>query len=346
MVFPRLETAREAKVAFAVMPKHSPTLSDIFQRANLTNDLRAVEQRLMDRAGSRSALLTAAGRYTVAAGGKRLRAALVLLSARLGQYDLVRALHPAVAVEMLHGASLVHDDLVDHTDQRRGRKTVHAQWDNQVALMLGDYLFAVSASELAFEPDPRIIRFYAEAALTVVEGELHPVTQLVPLDVALEQYRRKIAAKTGALFVAACKAGIAVAGGSDAEIEAMGVFGYELGMAFQIVDDVLDFIGDEAKLGKPAGNDLREGTLTLPLIYAVAYGKQPGLQPLVHSPIPHPDDVPALVDAVIRAGGIQRAMAEAHASAERALQALDRFGPSPARTACTEILQFVLDRQA
>src|SRR5262249_49940125 len=162
-------------------------------------------------------------------------------AARLGEYDLARAARPAVAIELLHAASLIHDDLVDHTLRRRGRVTVHARWDSHVALMLGDYFFALSANELASEPDPRIIGFYADAANTVVEGELRPVTQLEPIEVALAQYRYKIGCKTAALFEAACRAGIAVAGGSAEQIEALGGFGYDLGLAFQIVDDVLDF---------------------------------------------------------------------------------------------------------
>ncbi len=235
----------------------------------------------------------------IGAGGKRLRAALVLLAARLGHYDLERAAHPAAAVELLHTASLVHDDLVDHAPRRRNHATIHTRWGNTVALMLGDYFFALSANELAAEPDPRIISFYANAAQTIVEGELSPVMQLEPLDIALEQYRYKIGCKTAALFEASCKAGIAVAGGTPEQIEALGHFGYDLGLAFQIVDDVLDFTGDERTLGKPAGNDLREGTWTLPLIYAVAESSSPLLRNLVDKPRPAASQVRKLVAMVI-----------------------------------------------
>ncbi len=238
------------------------SLGEIFRRAELAEDLTAIEQLLIERAGARAPLL-------------------VLLAARLGHYDLERAAHPAAAIELLHAASLVHDDLVDHTQRRRGHATVHTRWDSAVALMLGDYFFALSAGELAAEPDPRIIRFYAHAAQTIVEGELSPVTQIEPLDIALAQYRYKIGCKTAALFEAAGKAGIAVAGGTPEQIEALGRFGYDLGLAFQIVDDVLDFTGDEQALGKPAGNDLRERTWTLPLIYAVAESGNPLLRSLV-----------------------------------------------------------------
>ncbi|HJZ46375.1 MAG TPA: polyprenyl synthetase family protein [Roseiflexaceae bacterium] len=320
-------------------------LGEVFRRADLSDDLAAIEHILLQRTASNSRLLAAAGAHTVAAGGKRLRAALVLLAARLGEYQLVRAARPAVAIELLHAASLVHDDLVDHTLRRRGRVTVHARWDSHVALMLGDYFFAVSANELAAEPDPRIIRFYADAAHTVVEGELRPVTQLEPIEIALAQYRYKIGCKTAALFEAACKAGIAVAGGAPEQIEALGKFGYDLGLAFQIVDDVLDFTGDEATLGKPAGNDLREGTLTLPLIYAVAQDGSPLLREVARTARPDPTQVPQLVAAVLAAGGAERAMGEARQTAERAIEHLSGFAPSSVMHALSDICDFVLNRQ-
>jgi len=321
-------------------------LGEVFRRADLGDDLTAIEHMLLQRTASSSRFLAEAGLHTVAAGGKRLRAALVLLAARLGHYELARAARPAVAIELLHAASLVHDDLVDHALRRRGRVTVHARWDSHVALMLGDYFFAVSANELAAEPDPRIIRFYADAARTVVEGELRPVTQLEPLDVALAQYRYKIGCKTAALFEAACKAGIAVAGGAPEQIEALGQFGYYLGLAFQIVDDVLDFTGDEVTLGKPAGNDLREGTLTLPLIYAVGQDGSPMLREVARTARPDPADVPQLVAAVLAAGGAERAMDEARQTAERAMTHLSEFPPSSAMRALRDICDFVLNRQA
>jgi len=321
-------------------------LGDILRRADLLSDMAEVERQMLARTASRSPLLTAAGTYTVAAGGKRLRAALVLLSARLGAYDPGRALHPAIAIELLHAASLIHDDLVDHAGQRRGHVTVHTRWDADVALLLGDYLFALAANELAAEPDPRIIAFYTSAAQTMVEGELNPVTHVEPLAIAVEQYYRKIGRKTAVLFEAACKAGIAVAGGDEEQIDALGRFGYDLGLAFQIVDDVLDYTGDETALGKPAGNDLREGTLTLPLMYAVAQSRNPLLRALANGQRPEPSRVPQIVAAVIASGGADRAMEEARMLVERAHQQLASFAATPARRALAEIGEFVLNRKS
>src|SRR3954453_16699389 len=240
--------------------------------AALLNDLQIVDQIVVDRVQPRLAVIKIAGEHILTSGGKRIRAALTLLSAQLGQYELARVLHSAAAVELIHAASLVHDDLVDQAERRRGTVTVHTRWNGDVALMVGDYLFALAAAEMALAPDPRIISYFSHGVMTICEGELSPVMDAAPLDTALEQYLYKIGCKTAALFEAACKAGMVCGGSAQTEVDALGRFGYQLGLAFQMVDDVLDYTADEATLGKPAGNDLREGTITLPLIYAVAAG--------------------------------------------------------------------------
>ena len=138
--------------------------------------------------------------------------------------------------------------------------------------MVGDYLFALAAAEMALAPDPRYYAYFSHGVMTICAGELSPVMDAAPFDTATEQYLYKIGCKTAALFEAACKAGMVCGGSARSEVDALGRFGYQLGLAFQIVDDVLDYTADAATLGKPAGNDLREGTITLPLIYAVAAG--------------------------------------------------------------------------
>ncbi len=349
MALPSLQ--RELSGQRIVDPTRSPeqrdpiSLSDVLRRAEIQDDLAVVDRLMLARTVSRSPLLAAAGAYTIASGGKRLRAALVLLAARLGVYNLDRAEHPAASIELLHAASLIHDDLVDHAGQRRGRATVHSRWDGDVALILGDYFFGMAAGELADEPDSRIIRFYVHAAQTMVEGELSPVRQLEPLETALAQYRNKIGCKTAVLFQVACQAGITVSGGDEEQIAALGCFGYDLGMAFQIVDDVLDFTGDEAILGKPAGNDLREGTLTLPLIYGLAQSESPLLREISRTGRADLTRIPQSVAAVIAAGGTDRAMEEARATANRAISHLAGFPYSNTRRALEDICEFVLNRQ-
>lgn len=319
--------------------------AEIFAQARITDDLDAVEQTMRERMVSRSAVITAAGIHTVQAGGKRLRAALVLLAGQLGAYDLDRVMPAATTAEFIHTASLVHDDLVDQATQRRNRVTVHSRWDSDVALMVGDYLFARAAAEMARADDPRVITFFTDAVQTIVEGELNPVTNLTPLETALEQYLFKIGCKTASLFAAACQAGMALAGGSEADITALYHYGYDIGLAFQIIDDVLDFTGDEETLGKPAGNDLRQGTITLPLIYAVDNGGSALLHEIVDLPQPSPAAVTQAVAEVIRCGGVDRAYADAELYVDRAIDRLERFAPSPARHALTELAVFALERQ-
>lgn len=317
----------------------------LFAAADLTDDLQRVEALLLDSTRSRQADLAFSGRHMVYSGGKRLRAALVLLAARLADYQFDRVLHPAASAELIHVASLVHDDLVDRAARRRGQETVHNRWGNDVALMLGDYFFALAAAEMALSPDPRIIRFYADAVQIIVEGELSPVMVVTPLEQALDQYFFKIGSKTAALFEAACKAGMTAAGGSEADIAALGRFGYDLGLAFQVVDDVLDFIGNEQQLGKPAGNDLLQGTITLPLIYAANAGNSPLLQTVVEQFPLDSEQVQAIVAAVIAAGGVARARAKAGYFARRALVHLAPFVDLPAYQTLAELTNFVTERQ-
>ncbi|NJN15125.1 MAG: polyprenyl synthetase family protein [Oscillochloris sp.] len=326
------------------LPSQTAGVAGIFHMAGITDDLLAVEQLLLERSRSRSALISAASAHTVRSGGKRLRAALALLAARLGNYRLEWVIHPAASAELIHAASLVHDDLVDQAARRRGRVTVHTRWDNDVALMVGDYFFALAAGEMALSPDPRIITFYAQAVQTIVEGELSPVTHITPLETALAQYYYKTGAKTAVLFEAACKAGMVAGQGSEAEITALGRYGHDLGTAFQIVDDVLDFVGDEHTLGKPAGNDLRQGTITLPLIYAVAAGSSPELHAIIEQSQPDETTVRQAIEEVIALGGVNRAMEEARRLIVRAIDHLAIFPPSAAHRALIDLAHFVIER--
>jgi len=312
--------------------------------AALLADLDQLDQVIVERVQSRSAVIRIAGQYILTSGGKRIRAALALLAAQLGRYDLDTTIHSAAAVELIHAASLVHDDLVDEAEQRRGVRTVHTRWDGNVALMVGDYLFALAAAEMALAPDPRIIGYFSRGVMTICEGELSPVMGVTPAAMAIEQYLYKIGCKTAALFEAACKAGMVCGGGAPGQIDALGRFGYDLGLAFQIVDDVLDFTGDATTLGKPAGNDLHEGTITLPLIYAVAAGGGPQLAAVVDADSPSEEQVAWAIGEVRRLGGTERALADARRYADRALSHLDDFPDSAARHTLGEITRFVVTR--
>ena len=320
-------------------------LQHIITHSGVADDLVQVETTMLARLASSQPALREAGIYTVKAGGKRLRALLVLLAARIGDYDFTRAVHPAVAIELLHAASLVHDDVIDHASSRRGRATVHMTWSRDVALALGDFLFGVAAHELAGEPDPRIIGFYVHAAQRMIEGELNPVTLVEPMAEAEHQYYRKIGYKTAVLVEAACKSGIAVCGGSQEAVAALGVFGYQLGLAFQIVDDILDMVESSEILGKPAGNDLREGTITLPLILAAAVSDAPMLRLPAAGPV-DASLVPTIIDAIQVAGGIELAYAAAQQCVQTGLAAVAPFAAPDVFASLESIAHVVLHRRA
>ena len=322
-------------------------MNQLVAAVDLLPDLQAIDDEITRKLQSRSAVIKVAGRYLLSSGGKRVRAALALLSARLGDdYSLAGVLHAATAVELIHAASLVHDDLIDHSGQRRGHVTVQLKWNGNVALLVGDYLFALAAGEMALAPDPRVIRIFAQGVQRVCEAELSPVMDIQPTEVALEQYYAKIGGKTAALFEAAACAGSLCGGGSDQDTEALGQFGYEVGLAFQIVDDVLDFTGDVSTLGKPAGQDLREGTITLPVILAAQAGGSAVLYEAVHTERPSEALVAAAIAEVQRVGGTELALLEAQRLVASAIARLDRFEENGTRTALVDLADRVLHRVA
>lgn len=312
---------------------------------DLSEELKLVERAVLEKFESRSMLLNAASRYLLTSGGKRMRASLVLLAARLGpKDDLSSAVNVAAAIEMIQSASLAHDDLVDEAEVRRGRPTVHAKWSGSVALMVGDYLFALASGQMAMA-DRRVIKSFARGVERICEAELSPVTTLEPIEEALRQYYFKIGGKTAALFECAAEAGMIEGGGSDAQIEALRQFGYEIGIAFQIVDDVLDFTADEQTLGKPAGHDLGENTITLPVIYAVEMGAAPIVRETVETLEPSKEMVAAAVAEVRRICATRRAFTEAERWVQKALSRLDIFPDSPVKDALIDLAELVLRRK-
>jgi heptaprenyl diphosphate synthase len=312
---------------------------------NLSYDLQTIDRTILEKFQSRSLLLNAASRYLLGSGGKRIRASLTLLAARLGSLpDSPAVLHIATSIEMIHAASLVHDDLIDEADVRRGRPTVHKEWGSNVALMVGDYLFALAAGQMAEVGDPRIIKILARSVQCLCEAELTPVTDVEPIQQAIEQYYAKIGGKTAALFESAAEAGMIAGDGTFQQVETLRQFGYEIGLAFQIVDDVLDFTGDEQTLGKPAGHDLREGTITLPVIYAVSQGADNIVREAVHRENPSPELIAAAVAEVHRVCATKHAFTDAERLVHRAIHRLEIFPDSPAKEALVRLAEFTLRR--
>ena len=276
----------------------------------LTVDLREVDQVVHERMRSQRGVVRVLGPY-VSSGG-RLRAALTLLAARLGDYSLGRVLHAASAIELIHAALSVHARLVAAPG---GDDAGGDAFSQGVPLMIGDYLFALSAGEMAQTPDARVIAYFAQAVARYCEGELSPVRVLAPVAQAREQYLAYIGDVAGAICEAACKAGMAAGGGSPADVEALGRFGYELGCAAQIAADARDYAPDG-----PA-EALRRGQITLPLIYAAAH--QPTIADLAGAPAS--DAQAATVVAAVRRHGIAPAHDDAQQFAQAALEHLRPF---------------------
>ncbi len=215
-------------------------------------------------------LLTKTSAHLLNAGGKRLRPAFALLAGKTYIYDFERLLPLAVALELIHMASLVHDDVVDNSLTRRNIPTVKAKWGNQVSICTGDFVFGQSLRQIANCKNPAIASILAKVSVKMSEGEIVQLRTTFDAQQSLKDYLFRIKRKTALLISASCELGALAVGASREHVSALGWYGYYLGMAFQITDDILDCIADEKELGKPVGSDLRQGIVTLPIIYALS----------------------------------------------------------------------------
>ncbi len=301
----------------------------------IRHDLDRLERKLRDVSNVTYPPLASVIAQLVSAGGKRLRPAVALLVNQMYPVDSERALSLAAAVEMLHTASLVHDDLIDEAALRRGHPTVNAVWSPIATVWAGDYMFGRAAGYVAETENAEVVRLFADTLQIIVAGELRQLFNRAEALPTRDDYYARIYGKTAALFALAAQAA-AVLG--DAPAESAGRlrdYGYHFGMAFQVMDDILDFTADEKTLGKPVGSDLREGIVTLPvLIYAEQTRDAPALRRLWEyraDGVNHLSAVDEVVAAVRDSSAIEAARAEARAIAGRAEEALTGLPASPAR---------------
>ncbi|HET9920255.1 MAG TPA: polyprenyl synthetase family protein [Ktedonobacteraceae bacterium] len=330
------------------MMNDTATLSRLF--AGIQSDLEKVDVTFEERATSGLDILNSASMHALGSPGKRLRTALTLLSGKLKSYHFEKLLPLSVAFEMVHLATLIHDDIVDNASTRRGNPTVNAIWGDNIAILLGDYYFAKTAGLIADINDNRVDHLFSDTVATVCEGTILEMMTAGRIDLTLDSYYDKISRKTACLMAACCKGGAIVSAATDEEIEHLYDYGMNLGIAFQIIDDVLDYTEDQTTIGKPAGNDLRQGMVTLPLIYALQEQPQNGhyqrVQSLLNNSTTHKDeDVLAVVDWVTTGDSIERSFSSANAFADKARQALYTFPPSPDRQTLDELIDFVVTRR-
>lgn len=310
----------------------------------LPTRLEQVEALLAKRVdGNRSPLEAALARL-IAAGGKRIRPRLTLLTGELLGAEPGPLVHLAAAVEMLHTASLVHDDLVDGAGLRRGVETLNARWSAAASVLVGDFAFTQAAQLALATRSLPAIDLFTESMARMVDGELTHLSRTGGLS-SREAYFDWIGAKTAALFELATGAPALLAAADHATFAAARGFGESIGMAFQIMDDVLDFTGEAASLGKPAGQDLRQGVLTLPaLLHLETYPEDPGLQALIErQPLPSPE-LERLVVAIRAGGAVAESVEVARGFIQHGLEALGRLPGGPERLALAEITWSVVER--
>jgi geranylgeranyl pyrophosphate synthase len=314
------------------------------------SDLQRVEAKMLSVGDAAYQPLAEAFRQLLGSGGKRLRPALAL--AAWGLFapevpDSVVAM--AAAVETLHTATLVHDDLIDNALMRRGVSTLNATWNKGATVLAGDYVFARAAGFAAETGNVRVVQLFADTLKTIVEGELRQLFTARDWQQAKRSYYDRIFAKTASLFAAATTSPALLAGAAHDEEQALFEYGRDLGIAFQISDDVLDYLGDEATLGKPVGGDLRQGIATLPFFHFLQGSDDPAaVLALLNRPaLPgHEDPVGEVVDMIRSSEAGPLALEEARGFARRAAASLDAFPDGPYRRALRSAAEFAVTRRA
>ena len=313
-------------------------------------DLEAFEPALAASVVSETPLITDVGEHLVSSGGKRLRPALFLLAARGGAaFDRARAMPIAVALELIHTASLVHDDVIDEADTRRGAETTNAKWGNQVAILSGDYLFARAFKLVAEEGyDSSVYVKLAQLVCTLSEGEILQDHTVYQVPASEHAYYERIRKKTADFLEICCELGGAIGGMSAEDTEGMALYGHAIGMAFQITDDLLDYRQTSEHIGKPAGRDLAQGFVTLPVIRALEVldaERRTELTSLITNPKMTDDEVARALEIVRMTDGLDYAQEQADAYLARAEAALPKSLDERIRETCLMAADFIGRRE-
>ncbi|HEY2704823.1 MAG TPA: polyprenyl synthetase family protein [Candidatus Dormibacteraeota bacterium] len=312
----------------------------------IAEELRELERRLHETVAADLGFMAKAMEHIVSAGGKRIRPALLILSAKLGDADIDHVYNAAMGIEFIHTATLIHDDLIDDAETRRGLATIHAVLGANPAIIVGDYYFGKGANLLSAIGIPLITEVVSATVMKICMGELQQLTSKRHYEQPVEAYYTKIERKTATMLSAACHCGAIVAGMDEEAQRALERYGRDLGIAFQIADDVLDYTATEEQLGKPTGADLRQGTVTLPLMYAL---KDPEVGPALRTVLarePLSDaDADEVVGLVRGSTGVVEAERRAHEFTDRARAELAIFPECEARSALESICDYVVERR-
>jgi geranylgeranyl pyrophosphate synthase len=304
-----------------------------------------VEDKIRSKADGHNHTLAAALNHLLSSGGKRIRVVVTLLAGKMIQADPDRLITLAAAIEALHTATLVHDDLIDGALIRRGIPTLNAQWSPAATVLTGDFIFAQAAKLAAETESIDVMRLFSETLATIVNGE---ITQLFSSKWTAnrENYYRRIYAKTASLFETAAAATVLLTSESANYYELLRQYGYEIGMAFQMVDDILDFTGEQATMGKPVASDLRQGLITLPAIYYLESNpKEQYLQEMLESNFTDEERIGKLLASIRSSGAIQKSLNEANQAIGRGLQALNKLPETPERHALEDLAHYIVERE-
>jgi len=314
----------------------------------VADDLLAVNGLIVQRMHSSVEMIPRLASYIVSAGGKRLRPLLTLASARLCCYAGDRHLGLAAAVEFIHTATLLHDDVVDESNLRRGLASANAVFGNKASVLVGDFLFSRAFLLMVEAGSLEVLRILSQASVVIAEGEVLQLQTTNDTSTGEDSYLQVIRAKTAALFAAACRVSAVVAGRPAAEADALDTYGLNLGIAFQLVDDVLDYSALQARLGKTVGDDFREGKITLPVVLAIRRGTEEERvfwRRVLEDTEQTEGDLDQAIRLMTRHGALRDTMDRARQYGALAREALGRFADSPEKRVLLEIVDFVIERE-
>ena len=322
-----------------------PGLAEIFEPVR--DELARVEREFTRHLESRVDLIPQMGKYVQMSGGKRVRPAVLLMASRLCNYTGDRAVLNAAVVEFIHTATLVHDDIIDGAETRRGRLTAHARWGSDITVLLGDYLYIRSMAMALTQDTLEVVRLLCDVTLRMIEGELYQLTKAGDAAITEDEHLEIIRRKTAFLFSGCAEIGAALGTATPEQRTALRNYGFDLGLAFQIVDDVLDYMADADALGKPLGGDLREGKVTLPVILLLQ--RRPEILPVIQGVIAEGEVAAGtwhdIQDLLRREGAIDGAFERARAFAAKAKQhLLEAFPASAPRDGLVALADYVVSR--
>lgn len=313
----------------------------------IARDMQRFEEEFERQARSNIQIIAHIGRYLHQTGGKRVRPALVVLAAKVfGEEVDDSVIKMAAVMEFLHTATLVHDDVIDGAEMRRGRRAVSSQWSNEIAVLMGDWLYMTAFETALQQRNLDLLDALTEATRKMTEGELIQLTLIGNTRITEEQHLEIVIRKTAYLFSASCKVGAILRGATPEQCRALADYGLNLGIAFQLVDDLLDFTSNIEKLGKPVLSDLREGKVTLPLIRLLRSHPQffPQVRAAMEEPSGETTRAREVLAILAEFGELEKAREEAYSYAARAQEVLKIFPDNQYRRALTEIAQYIIER--